>query len=178
MAIAILIAAVALVGVLCLLDLLLTFGVIRRLREHTALLSGLAGPPPVLGLETGKSPGAFSAVATSGEVVTDAARLWMVGFFSSSCSACPERVLPFVEYVSDHRLGRDSVLAVIEGGDDEPVPTWTSSPRWRSSAWNRRRRGARAFEVNGFPLFFLLDADSVVAVSGYESPMLPAPAAV
>ena len=179
MAIAILIAAVALVGVLCLLDLLLTFGVIRRLREHTALLSGLAGPPPVLGLETGKSPGAFSAVATSGEVVTDAARLWMVGFFSSSCSACPERVLPFVEYVSNHRLGRDSVLAVIEGGDDEPVP-YLDQLAEVALVCVEPAGGevARAFEVNGFPLFFLLDADSVVAVSGYDPSMLPAPAAV
>ena len=35
----ILIAAVVVVGCLCLLDLLLTFGVIRRLREHTSMLT-------------------------------------------------------------------------------------------------------------------------------------------
>ena len=35
----IVIAAVTIVGVLCVLDLLLTFGVIRRLREHTAMLA-------------------------------------------------------------------------------------------------------------------------------------------
>ena len=40
---AILVAAIGLVGLLCLADLLLTFGVIRRLREHTEQLAGLRG---------------------------------------------------------------------------------------------------------------------------------------
>jgi len=37
---AILSAAIVVVGLLCLADLLLTFGVIRRLREHTEQLTG------------------------------------------------------------------------------------------------------------------------------------------
>src|SRR5215469_17182207 len=160
MAMAILTAAVALVGVLCSLDLLLTFGVVRRLREHTALLSGRGGPLPVLGLETGKQPGAFSAITTSGEVVTDAAQLRMVGFFSTSCSACRERVPSFVEYLSDHCLGRDSVLAVIQGGHDEPAP-YLDQIAEVAFVCVEPADGevARAFEVNGYPLFFLLDAD-------------------
>jgi len=40
---AILSAAVVVVGLLCLTDLLLTFGVIRRLREHTEQLAGFRG---------------------------------------------------------------------------------------------------------------------------------------
>ena len=48
----ILIAAVVVVGGLCLLDLLLTFGVIRRLREHTSMLTGAGG-----GLRAGCRPG-------------------------------------------------------------------------------------------------------------------------
>jgi len=48
---AILVAAIGLVGLLCLADLLLTFGVIRRLREHTEQLAGLRGQDaPVTGL--------------------------------------------------------------------------------------------------------------------------------
>ena len=37
---AILGAAIVVMGLLCLIDLLLTFGVIRRLREHTEQLAG------------------------------------------------------------------------------------------------------------------------------------------
>jgi hypothetical protein len=179
MVMAILIAAVALVGVLCLLDLLLTFGVIRRLREHTALLSGRGGQPPVLGLAKGKAPGAFSAVTASGEVVTDAAKLRMVAFFSSSCSACPERVPPFAEYASSHRLERDSVLAVIQDGAAEPVP-YLDQIAGVALVCMEPVDGevAKAFEVNGYPLFFLLDADGAVVDSGFDPAMLPEPAAV
>src|ERR1700735_377462 len=173
------IAAVALAGVLCVLDLLLTFGVIRRLREHTDLLSALASKVPVLGLEVGKSPGAFSAVTTSGEVVTDADQLRIVACLSSSCSACPERVPPFVEYLRNYRLGRDSVLAVIQGGHDEPVP-FLDRLAEVALVCVEPADGmvSRAFEVNGYPLFFLLDADGAVTVNGYDPSMLPAPAAV
>ena len=102
----ILIAAVVVVGCLCLLNLLLTFGVIRRLREHTSMLTGVGGSePPPIGLAAGKPPGAFSAVATSGEEVSGAAGLEVVAFFSSWCSICPERVPPFVEYLSGHHIG-------------------------------------------------------------------------
>ena len=61
----VLVAAVALVGVLCLLDLLLTFGVIRRLREHAELIT-LGGVPdiPVLGVAVGEQPAPFSATTT------------------------------------------------------------------------------------------------------------------
>lgn len=182
MAMAIMIAAVVLVGVLCLLDLLLTFGVIRRLREHTTLLAALGGPPGALGpgalgLETGKQPGAFSAVTTSGEVVTQAAQLRMVGFLTSSCSACPERVPPFMEYLSSHRIGRDSVLVVIQGGR-VPYLDQIAEVALVCVEPADGEEVVRAFKVNGSPVFFLLDADGAVAESGYDPAMLPAPAAV
>lgn len=178
-AIAILIAAVALVGALCLLDLLLTFGVIRRLREHTGLLSAQGSTVPVLGLEAGKSPGAFSAVTTAGETVTDAAQLRLVAFLSSSCSACPERVPSLVAYLSNYRLGRDSVLAVIQDAHDEPVPYLDQLAEVALVCLEPAGgKVSTAFQVNGYPLFFLLDADGVVARSTYDPTMLPAPAAV
>jgi thiol-disulfide isomerase/thioredoxin len=174
---AILIVAVVLVGLLCLLDLLLTFGVIRRLREHTEQLSRLVGELPVLGLATGESPGEFSAVTTTGELVTDTAKVQMVSFFSSSCSACPERVPSFISYLINNRIGRDSVLAVVEGGHDEPVP-YLDQLAEVALVCVEPSDGeiAKAFEVNGYPLFFLLDADGAVAISGYDPALLPAPA--
>ena len=65
---AILVAAIGLVGLLCLADLLLTFGVIRRLREHTEQLAGLRGQDaPVTGLPYGATPEPFTALTVSGE---------------------------------------------------------------------------------------------------------------
>ena len=65
---AIFVAAIGLVGLLCLADLLLTFGVIRRLREHTEQLAGLRGQDaPVSGLPYGATPEPFTALTASGE---------------------------------------------------------------------------------------------------------------
>jgi thiol-disulfide isomerase/thioredoxin len=178
----ILIAAVAAVGGLCLLDLLLTFGVIRRLREHTSMLTGAGArgsEPPAIGLAAGKPPGLFSAVTTSGEEVTGVAGLRVVAFFSSWCSTCPERVPPFVEYLSEHRIGRDSVLAVVAADNSTPAP-YLEQLAEVALACVEPTGGeiATAFQVKGFPAFFLLDADGVVAVNGYDPATLPEPATV
>ena len=101
----VLIAAVVAAGGLCLLNLLMTFGVIRRLREHTAILAGIRGSEDMFGLQAGQSPGAFSAVTIAGNTVSNATSLRMIAFLSSFCSVCPERVPPFVEYLSGHRIG-------------------------------------------------------------------------
>lgn len=174
---AILTAAVAVVGGLCLLDLLLTFGVVRRLREHTVMLAGQA--PPLVGLGTGELPAGFSAVTASGEVVTGATRLRVVGFFSSGCAACPERVWPFVEYLGGHHIDRDSVLAVVQVSHGE-LPPYLDQIAEVALVCTEPADGqvARAFKVTGFPAFCLLDADGAVAVSGYDPSSLPAPAAM
>src|ERR1700685_2078528 len=104
---AILAAAVTVIGVLCLTDLLLTFGVIRRLRSHSELLAGyLTAGSAIVGLRTGRSPEPFSAVTTDGVAVNVSSGLRLAAFFSSSCSACPEQVPPFPQYVHERPLGQ------------------------------------------------------------------------
>ncbi len=176
----ILTAAVVVVGGLCLLDLLLTFGVIRRLREHTSMLTAARGQTePTVGLPVGKLPGAFTALTISGEVMTGTAGLRVVAFFSSWCSACPERVPPFVEYLSRHRIGRDSVLAVVAGDASTPPP-YLDRLAEVAQACVEPNDGeiTKAFEVTGFPAFCLLDADGAVAASGYDPAALPEPVTV
>jgi hypothetical protein len=176
----ILIAAVIAVGGLCLLDLLLTFGVIRRLREHTDILSnGPGAASSVTSLEPGQSPAAFTAVTTSGELVTGATGLRVAAFFSSSCSACPERVAPFLAYLSRHHMSRDSVLAVVSQDDSAPAP-YLGQLAEAAQACAEPENGeiAQAFGVTGFPAFCLLDADGAVLASGYDPAALPEPAMV
>lgn len=174
------IAVLGVVGGLCLMDLLLTFGVIRRLREHTDMLSGAGSPPmPAVGLPVGEAPGRFAAVTTDGEPVSGAAGLRVVAFFSSWCSACPERVPPFVEYLDRHQIGRESVLAVVTTDDGTPAP-YLDRLAGVAQACVEPSGGeiAAAFQVTGFPAFFLLDADGTVTASEYEPASLPEPAAV
>lgn len=177
---AVLIAAVVIVGALCLLDLLLTFGVIRRLREHTTLLASAAGSAEsVIGLAPGESPGKFAATTNSGEVVNGAAGLEVVAFFSSWCSACPERVPPFLEYVKSNRIGREAVLAVVaqDGATSAPYLDQLATV---AQVCIEPHDGviAKAFQVSGFPAFCLLDADGAVVKSGFNPAALPGLAAV
>ena len=80
-------AAVVAVGVLCLADLLLTFGVIRRLRQHSALLASRGDAPVATRLSIGESPGPFTAVTTDGVDLTSHAGFRIAAFFSYAFDA-------------------------------------------------------------------------------------------
>ena len=93
--------AVVLVGALCALDLLLTFGVIRRLREgaesRSQRATSVPGPP----------------MAPVGSSVRDTGLGWhgetLVGFFFPGCAPCEEQVPEFIEYART----RERVVAVV-----------------------------------------------------------------
>src|ERR1022692_1555422 len=172
-------AAVAVVGALCLLDLLLTFGVIRRLREHTEMLSTGGMPDmPVIGLASGEPVAAFSALALGGELLNGATGLRVAGFFSSACSACPERVGPFMEYLAGHRVARESMLSVVVTPENG-LPPYADrlSEAGQVCAVQQDSDVVKAFKVSGFPAFCLLDADGALVTASYDPARLPAPAA-
>lgn len=170
-------AAVVVVGVLCLLDLLLTFGVIRRLREHTELLSVRPGADlPVIGVNVGEAPAAFTGLGTDGAALSGPAGLRMVAFFSSFCSICPKRVPVFLDYLRANQVRRDDVLAVVVGPADEPVP-YLDRLAEAALVCTEPEDGAlaRAFKVEGFPAFCLLDTDGAVLATSYDPAVLPEP---
>ena len=173
-----LVAAVTVVGVLCLLNLLLLFGVIRRLREHTEMLGRFTGSPPALvGLDPGEPAAAFAATATGGEPVTGPAGLRAVGFFSSSCSICPERVGPFLDYLGSHQIPREQALCVVTGLAASPPP-YAQRLAEGSMVCVEAEDGEieRAFKIQGFPVFCLLDGSGRVLASSYDPAKLPLPA--
>jgi thiol-disulfide isomerase/thioredoxin len=175
----VLIAAVAVVGFLCALDLLLTFGVIRRLREHTTMLTAPRRQDVPRGLLPGELPAGFSAVTTDGGTVTGTAGVRLVAFFAVWCSVCPERVPSFLEYVSVNRIARDSVLAVVADGDKEAPPYLARlEDVARVSVEPSGGAVSAAFKLESFPTFILLDSDGAVQASGWNPAELPAPAAV
>jgi hypothetical protein len=171
-------AAVIVVGLLCLLDLLLTFGVIRRLREHTALLASRAGETIVFGLGLGDVPGAFAAVSTAGEVLTGPAGVRITAFFSSSCSHCPRRVPTFIEYVRANHIPRDEVLAVVTAAENESVPYVDQLGEVaRVCVQSAGGDLAAAFQLIGYPAFCLLDTDGAIRAVAYDPAELPVPVA-
>ncbi|MEU5266143.1 TlpA disulfide reductase family protein [Amycolatopsis sp. NPDC021455] len=103
------VAALVLLGLLCLLNLLLTVGILRRMRARTA-----SGTP--FALRPGSAVGEFAVTTTDGEPLTLASLNGTVAFFSADCAACHETLPDFLAYA--RAQGRGNVFAVF--GGDEP----------------------------------------------------------
>ncbi len=183
---ALLVAAVTVVGALGVVNLIFSLGVIRRLREHTEILDRLAAGGGAQGesvmLRPGETVGDFVATTMDGERVSRGALVGstLVGFFSPDCAPCEERLPEFVDHAEHHPGGRRQVLAVIVAQDED-----TAGPvvaELASVARVVRDVGAgpvpRAFGVHGFPAFALVEPGGMVRASGYELSALAEPAAV
>jgi hypothetical protein len=172
---------VVVVGVLTLLNLLLTFGVIRRLREHTELISARGeSVSPDLMLGVGDSPGGFSAVATDGTAVSREGLVagQFVGFFSPNCDPCAEMAPRFVDRAATLPGGRSQALAVVVGGADEVAEMVALlEPVARVVVEDSLGAGsvAGAFGVRGVPAICELDGDGVVTAAGFDVVELPVP---
>ncbi|MEV5824731.1 redoxin domain-containing protein [Spirillospora sp. NPDC052242] len=105
-------AGVVFVGLLCAFDLILTLAVVRRLREHAALLQDAR--PSVPFTPPGTELPEFTAAALDGTAVTRAffTEPTVVALFSTTCASCRERLPEFTDRV---RRPGARVLAVIEG---------------------------------------------------------------
>jgi thiol-disulfide isomerase/thioredoxin len=177
---AFLVAAVVLVGLLVVLDLVLTFGVIRRLREHTALLSERSAPMPDLILGAGQTVGAFTATSVTGATLsnTDLASGTLVGFFSPGCSACEVELPRFVKLAGAHPGGAERVLAAVigegsgDGSGDKYVDTLKSVAAVVTVPHGHELE--TAFRVRGFPSFARIGERQAIEAGGSLADLAPA----
>lgn len=173
-------AAVVLVGAVCLLDLVLTLAVIRRLREHTTLLASRPAMPEPSLVGVGETV-AFEATTATGEHVTSTADAGttLVGVFSPECSACHERLPDFTRYAAGQSGGRERSLAVIVGTEEAATAQRGSlEPVARVVVEAPGGPVSSALKVQAFPTFVLLDASGTVLGSAVTPQELPVPAAV
>lgn len=99
----------------------------------------------------------------------------MVAFFSATCSACPTRVPPFLEYVRTNQIDRDSILAVMINPKDEPVSYQEDVANVaRITVASDDSEIEKAFKVRGFPTFFVLDGAGSVSQATHEPVTLTA----
>ncbi|GAA3989968.1 TlpA family protein [Allokutzneria multivorans] len=173
------IIAVAVLGVLVLVDLVLTLGVVKRLREHTALieraLSATAPMPPIMA-PVGTKITPFEARTVDGTTVSlgDLPDPTLVGFFSADCPACGENLPAFLDRARD--LGRDRVLAVAHGAPDEVADLVAKlNPVARVVTEAPDGPLGVAFSVRGVPALCLVDATGTVVASGSDMAGLPMP---
>ncbi|MGH3758721.1 TlpA family protein disulfide reductase [Actinophytocola sp.] len=171
-------AAVVLVGLLGVVNLLFSFGIIRRLSEHTELLDGFGRRPasePIV-LEAGRAVADFDARTVDGARVSrdDLAGTTLVGVFSPGCAACEVQLDEFVAYARTHPGGRRQALAVVVGSEAESA---SYVERLAAAAQVVREPVdgpvSESLAVRGFPAFVLLDGD-IARVSGSAVGELPA----
>jgi thiol-disulfide isomerase/thioredoxin len=178
-------AAVVLVGALCLLDLLLTLAVTRRLREHTTRLHRLErrGAVDDGAMATGNLPapgtpvGPFTATTVDGEPVSSdsLADHTVAVFLAPDCADCRGKVPELVSWAAGHERGH--TLVVVDGRGTDPadvvgplvpvamvvvVETFAPSP-------------IEAFGVNAFPSFCVV-ADGRVIDASLDFSRLPSAA--
>ncbi|MFF5437685.1 TlpA family protein disulfide reductase [Streptomyces achromogenes] len=114
-------AAVVLLGILCVLNLLLTIGVIKKLREY-----GPAGPVGAPGegmtpLRPGEELPDFTALAEDGALV-GASSLpdgSLIAFLSPGCAPCRRELPELVAYAAADPGRRERTLAVVVGEPGE-----------------------------------------------------------
>lgn len=165
-----LVAALVIVGVLCVINLLLTVATIRRLREHTELLSRKAKAAASVGVAApGSSVGPFTVATVEGRVVTtdDLAPGTLVGFLAPGCRGCLEELPAFLDLARAHHDGARGVLAVVSGDEASSVEYVARlSPFARVVVAPPGHEIESAFAVGSFPAFFLVGSGGVVRASG------------
>ncbi|MEJ8634324.1 hypothetical protein [Streptomyces sp. MS2.AVA.5] len=164
---AFLMAVVALVGALCLFDLLLTFAVLRRLREHTAELERLGGRPSFVAPDAGVLIGRRIAEAASAH----ASRL--VAFFDAQCETCHEHAPAFAARAQAH-----GGLAVVSGkGDLADELIGHVDAHAVVIRGEEATRLVSAMDIQAFPTFVLVDEEGYVVSAATELAELAEPTA-
>ncbi|GAB3141508.1 hypothetical protein GCM10027290_14370 [Micromonospora sonneratiae] len=172
--------AMVIVGLIGLFNLLLTFGVIRRLREHTEQLSELRHGSDII-LRAGATVGEFVADTTDGtQVSLDLLTgRTVVSFFSPHCAPCKERMPEFIRYAGTVPGGRAQVLAVVVGTPEDAAESVAAlTPVARVVVEPDGGAVSRAFAINGFPALCLVDEGGTVLASGSTLDDLPSTVAV
>ncbi|MEU5942822.1 TlpA disulfide reductase family protein [Micromonospora sp. NPDC047548] len=180
----IVVAVLVVLTTLTLLNLLLTFGVIRKLREHTQELAAVR--PPVT-LSVGAQVPDFTAPTADGDVVSIAslrASGGLVAFLAPDCSGCQEQ-LPSVRSALAEALDTPTAVLIVLTRL-RPAPDRDDRERTelvaalgvrgsRAAIVHEPLDGAlqSAFQVAAFPAFYLVDTDGRVAGVTNNATQLP-----
>lgn len=155
-----LISAVALVGILGALNLLLTVGVIRRLREHSTLLAGSTVMPNTSVIlsdrKAGEEIAEFSTTTVDGDTVVSTALPadTLVAFLATGCAPCKDLLPRLGRYLDSSGRDRKSVLAVIIGdAEDSETELYVAEMSHRAQIVVEGPMGelSSAFGVSSFP---------------------------
>jgi len=155
------------------LNIMLTFALLRRVAGHDARLAVIEKGAPTMA-EIGERIEDFATTTTDGEQLgrDDLLTGTLVGFFDPDCEVCQSHVAGFV--VAADRLGGDRArtLAVIREAEEAQLMVDAFGPGIRAVIERRRGPVARAFHVMATPSFCTVGPGQVIASHDYEQPAL------
>jgi hypothetical protein len=170
-AVVLLAMTVVLVGILCLLNLVLVFGLARRVRDLAAEVAQAHRTGTVRDrfLAVGETVGDFTTRTVDGRQMTRDALTTgaLIGFFSTSCGTCREKIPAFVEQARELHDQARLALAVVVTGPEDPTP-YLEPLAQAAHVVVEGHDGpvGSAFKVSAFPSFCLIgDQAQVQAVS-------------
>jgi hypothetical protein len=170
-------ATVVILAVVCVLNLILTVAVIRRLREHTTILEQARRPADLL--TVGTSVAGVEATAIDGAAVDDE---WLregrklIALMSSTCSHCLDELGNAADFARAMPGGPASVLAVVSGLDGHGTEL-VDGLRGVATVVHEPEDGpaTTAFSASAFPAFYLV-VDGQIRNAGHRVADLRAPA--
>ncbi|MER6945854.1 TlpA disulfide reductase family protein [Nonomuraea sp. NPDC000554] len=160
------VVALVLVACVSVLNLVLNLAVIRRLRVHEELIgSDRPAAEPVM-LPVGEAPADFVATDVDGEKLSRGdLRAGLVGFFSTTCPACAQRLPRFTDLAAKH----DNVVAVVVGEPGETTEMITTlRPVARVFTERHGESMTTAFAVHGYPATCRIDDEGTVLALDVE----------
>jgi hypothetical protein len=165
------------IGVLCLVNLILGFGIIRRLRAHEVTFRRLFGTQQPTSVSVGSRPHDFLATMLDGTLVSrdELSGPALVGFFQPGCGPCAEQTRPFLDLAGEMRAGDSRVLAIVCGPNELEVREYARRFDADAMTFAETPDGpvATAFGVSGFPTFVLLDPVGRVIAAEHRVDALP-----
>jgi hypothetical protein len=183
------VAAIVVLTALVLLNLLLTFGVIRRLREHAQALETVS---PRTTLTVGATVPDFAATTDRGEAVSAATLRStgaLVAFLAPDCPACEEQLPAVRSRLAEAVAGPAAVLVVLTRLHPAPDAADSAAAEAAALVENLGVAGGPAlivhepldgpaqlaFQVAAFPAFYLVDTAGRVEAVTNAAAQLPAP---
>ncbi|MFD1540565.1 TlpA family protein disulfide reductase [Nonomuraea guangzhouensis] len=169
----------AVLAVILLANLFLTFGVVRRLRDHTTRFAALENPLEG-GLGVGDAVADFHAVATEGSAVSAADlhdSVTVVSFVATGCHSCEEQ-LPTIRSKADDAVagGAQSMIVVVNvRGEREEADQLIAAVEGPGTVVEEPLGGSMqtAFGVKRYPSFFLVGPDGTVMATPGAADALP-----
>jgi hypothetical protein len=175
-------AAVVVVGALTVLNLILTLGVLKRLREQAEQQANTGSSEPTDPImQPGETPDDFDVVSVDGEPVTrdGVSGLRLVAFVSPLCDMCEAQIPGLLDRAASMPGGRENVLVVVIGkgeGTAEYAEKFRDVAKVVVEPGNGQVN--RAFRLGGVPAFGLLDEEarivrSTIAIDRLDVPVAP-----